>query len=43
MGRTLYTREDDLKEPDETFTVRIENTGNEDNSDSCTVTIIDDD
>ena len=43
MGRTLYTREDNLKEPDETFTVRIDNTGNEDNSDSCTVTIIDDD
>ena len=43
MGRTLYTREDNLKEPEETFTVRIENTGNEDNSDSCTVTIIDDD
>ena len=43
MGRTLYTREDNLKEKDETFTVRIENTGNEDNSDSCEITIIDDD
>ncbi|MYE53944.1 MAG: hypothetical protein F4X34_01945 [Chloroflexi bacterium] len=43
MGRTLYTREDNLKEPDETYTVRIENAGNEDNSDSCTVSIIDDD
>lgn len=43
MGRTFHTTEDSIREQDETFTVRFENTVENGDDGACAITIIDDD
>ena len=43
MGRTFHTRQDNLQEQDETFTVRFENTVEGGDDGYCVIMIIDDD
>ena len=43
MGRTFHTTEDNIREQDEKFTVRFENTVENGDDGACTITIIDDD